>query len=323
MKNKNAHLLSNFGFSPLIRSIVQIFCILAALFSTTAKSFSDWRSDIGVFRVGVVLSAQLQGFPDRAEPFRLALSEILEIDVEFFPARSAQSLVEALVADRIEYAILPATAYALTWQICECVEPIAIAKSFDGTDGYHTVLVSGPTGPATIEEVGSQPIAVLSEDTISQKLLFERQIPQATNLLSQASADQTLSAFLRGEYPMLLGWSSMNGDASLGYSRGTLHQLQQMGVENLQEYKVIWKSEQIPHSSHVVRSKLAAEPKNIIRNFLTNLVERNPVAYDSIEPHHSGGLNVARHSRYKVLIDLVEKISASQSADTETLQETD
>ena len=307
-------------FQPRLKHVLCLLFACLIWFSTSTGSKADWRSDIGVFRVGVVISAQLQGFPDRAEPFRLALSEALGIDVEFFPTRSAQSLVEALIADRIEYAILPATAYALTWQVCECVEPIAIAKSLDGTDGFHTVLISGPGGPATIEEIGDKRIAVLSDDTVSQQLLLSSELSGSLNVVAENSADATLRSFLEGKYTMLLGWSSMNGDVSLGYSRGTLSQLRQMGAAEPQSYRIIWQSGQIPHSTHVVRSKLEAEPKNIIRNFLTNLFERDPVAYDSIEPQYSGGFNVARHSRFKVLIDMIKVLRSQQTGDAQTNQ---
>ncbi len=290
--------------------------LLLVFFSTLVcakNALADWRGDIGVFRVGVVMASQLQGFPERAEPFRLALSEALGIDVEFFPARNVQSLVDALAADRIEYAVLPATAYALTWQVCECVEPITIAKSFDGTDGFHSVLISGPGGPQSIREINDTRIAVLSSNTVSQGLLLQSNSQTALNLVNDGSPDATLKAFAEGKYTMLLGWSSMTGDASLGFSRGTLNQIWRMGVGDIQQYRIIWQSEQIPHSTHVLRSKLAAEPKNIIRNLLTNLLERDPVAYDSIEPHFSGGFNVARHSRFEVLVDLIEKLGRSRS----------
>jgi len=305
-------------------SVILLAFFIAAL-TTIDNSKADWRKDIGVFRIGIITSEKSQEALDRFEPFKLAISEALNLDVEFFRARSATTLINALADERIEYAIFSASTYALAWVSCECIEPVVIARSKDSTDGYHTILISAPGGPASLEAVKGNKIGVLSENSITgvslaKHLLSEKQIiigNEETPIIKKETADKTLNAFLADEFKLLIGWSSMTGDPSTGYSRGSLRQLSRKLSSPVRNFKVLWKSDQIPHRPHVMRKKLHGDAKNILRNTLLKMNEKDPVAYDSIEPVYGGGFVAGRHERFSQLISLIK----TQDVQTKTAEE--
>jgi len=109
----------------------------------------------------------------------------------------------------------------------------------------------------------------------------------------------------------------MTGDPAVGYSRGNLRQLSQKLSSSVRNYKVLWKSEQIPHRPHVMRKKLHGDAKKILRNTLIQMNEKDPVAYDSIEPVYGGGFVASRHERFNQLISLIK----SQDTQTKTAEE--
>ncbi len=294
--------------------------LLACLFSTSL-ALADWRSDIGIFRVGVVTGDQTVDFLARAEPFRLALAEALDMEVEFFAARSTEAAIDAIRSERIEYAVLSASAYAITWRLCECVEPIAMPRSADSTDGYHMIMIAREGGPENLEALEGREIAKLSQAGLAQSLLWQSHL-QAQNLeaskfplKNEHSGEETLSRFVNGEYDALLGWSSMSGNPAEGYSRGTLRQISSLIGGQPSGFRVLWQSEQLPHRTHAVRRKLPGETKNILRNFLLGLFDRNPVAYDSIEAIYGGGFVTARHGRYQPIIKALEQYSEARDQD--------
>lgn len=301
--------------------------IFIAFFSTlmVVSSFAsaNWRSDIGVFRIGVVIDASRAGSLDLLEPFRMEIAESLGMDVEFFPARDSINLINALSADRIEYAILSSSGYALATVRCACVEPLVIPRSSDSTDGYYLVAIGKRESVRSVENLLSKQVAALSADSIIGEALIRYLLLsniKNTDLNSldfqkRPSSEETLTAFTNGEFDVLFGWSSLSGDPAIGYSRGTLNMIGKSNPAILSELEIFWRSSQIPHRPHVIRKKLPGEAKTILRDTLVNLFERNPVAYDAIEPHYAGGFTAARTDRFKTLVDFIQSYSEPDDAD--------
>lgn len=313
------------SYTPLHSTAVILFAVLFLIVTSLSQAKAEWRKDIGVFRIGIISNDRSQEALDRLTPFKLAISEALNIEVDFFRARNATTLIDALANERIEYAIFSASSYATAWVSCECIEPVAVPRSKDSTDGYHTILISAPGGPSTLEAIQGNKIGVLSEKSITgaslaKHVLAGKQISIGTDqtpYTQKETADQTLNAFLAGEFNLLIGWSSMTGDPAVGYSRGNLRQLSQKLSSSVRNYKVLWKSEQIPHRPHVMRKKLHGDAKKILRNTLIQMNEKDPVAYDSIEPVYGGGFVASRHERFNQLISLIK----SQDTQTKTAEE--
>lgn len=303
--------------------------VFAALILSMAfhasPSHASWRKDIGIFRVGIITKDKSIEALDKLAPFKLALVEALDMDVEFFRAKNATTLINALADERIEYAIFSSASYALAWATCECIEPVVIPRSKDSTDGYHTILISGPKGPSSLSAITGKSIGVLSDGSVIGAPLVSHALASQnivigddkTPFTSLGSAEETLKAFSSGKLDMLIGWSSMTGDSRSGYSRGNLRQLSERFKVSARDFRVLWKSDQIPHRPHVMRKKLNGEAKRILRETLVNMNEKDPIAYDSIEPVYGGGFVKGRHERFKQLIEFIE----AQAPQTKTAEE--
>ena len=300
------------------------FAVLWLLLAFPQFAMADWREDIGVFRIGIVTGGDIAGTLARSEPFRLAVSEALEMDVEFFPASSSKVLIDALVADRIEYAALSASGYALASVRCECVEPLVIPRSTDSTDGYHLIALTRNGAGFDPKELSGKNIAMISREAIVGeefvKHLLQKEFEIQTGEItfqSKESSEATQQAFAEGEYDILIGWSSLTGDPGVGYSRGTLHQILGRIPGGQQLFRIGWKSPSIPHKTHVLRKNLPGEAKTRLRDALVNLFERDPVAYDSIEPVYGGGFTAAREERFRELVEFLKTYDAKPQEPTE------
>ncbi len=308
--------------------IAAIFAVIMFLPISGKQALADWRKELGVFRVGIVSSGDTNETLARSEPFRLALTEALGIDVELFAARDHAGLVNALASARIEYAVLSSTAYALTWVLCECVEPIVLPSSGDNTDSYRSILISRPDGPDEPGEIKNSPVGALAEDSIGGFALavyLLRQegfdISTEDSIKFKLGAEAAVDAFLSGEFNTLIGWSSMSGDPNTGYSRGTLTKIAAHSGGTLQGYKIIWQSPPIPHHPHAIRKSLDSEAKRILRDLLSTMFVEDPIAYDSIEPVYGGGFVPARHGSFSTLVDFIRSgISQEFSKEKTPLQ---
>ena len=223
-------------------------------------------------------------------------------------------MINALSSARIEYAVLSSTAYALTWVLCECVEPIALPSSKDNTDSYRSVLISRPGGPDSPEEIRNSPVGALAEDSIGGYALAVYLLRQEgfditaddIGIKFKSGAEFAVEAFMQGEFNTLIGWSSMSGDLATGYSRGTFSRIAELNGGTAEGYKIIWQSPPIPHHPHAIRKSLDGEAKRILRDLLFAMYADDPIAYDSVEPVYGGGFVPARHGNFSTLVDFVK-----------------
>lgn len=292
---------------------IAITCLLAVVFAALPNpARADWRDDLGAFRVGIVAEGNLRRAVARTEAFRLALEEALGVRVELFPARDYPALIDAAAGSRIEYAVLSASAYALAWSMCECVEPMVIAQSGDGSADFSQVVITRQEGAADLGALDGAKIGTIGTKTAGGSLLALHELAQAgveldddgTELVEYDNNETALEALAQGEAAALIGWSSMSGEQSLGYTRGTMrHIVRREG--SVDGYRIIWQSSSIPHRTHAIRKNLPAEAKNILRSLLTGMFDADPVAYDSIEPLYGGGFVSARQGQYGALISMM------------------
>lgn len=297
-------------FLRLIRVLAA--ALLVAVPSVAAGA--DWRDDIGAFRVGILAGQDIQAAIARAEPFRLALEEGLGVTVDIFPARDYAALIDASAGSRIEYAVFSATAYALAWNRCECIEPLVVARSGDGTQGVAEAVIARRTGPASLAELEGRRIAAVRAPAFGGLEIALRQMQAqgfdpgkgGTVIDMMAHGEAAIAAFRDGRADALIGWSSMTGDPSAGYSRGTLTRIAAL-EGGASDYRVIWQSTVVPFRVHAVRNSLPAEARNRLRELLSAMFDNDPVAYDSIEPVHGGGFVPARQGQFGALAELLAR----------------
>lgn len=300
--------MKSFKFLPRSSSFIAATIALALNLSCLLPAKADWRNDIGTFRIGMIVGNDVAGDIAKVEPFRLAISEALGLDVEIFAANNYRTLIDAHVAARIEYAIYSASAYAAAWSLCECIEPLVLPKTSGGSDSYQSIVISSDNGPKSIEELAGSKLAGLSKSSFAGYRFAAYELKLAGIELSDnigfgPTGEQTITQFMAGEYDALIGWSSLVGDPLTGYSHGTLNLIANLNNGKTTPYRVIWKSSPIPQRPHVIRKSLAGEAKRLLRDALTSMYGNDPVAYDSIEPVFGGGFVAARHQQFLPVIN--------------------
>ena len=112
---------------------------------------AEWRDEIGALRIGAVSERGVSASLARLEPFRLAIAEKLDTDVELFPARDYPVLIDALADGRLDYAVLSAVAYAAAYNHCECVEPLVIAANGAGQTAFRQIVLTRSDRPASLQ----------------------------------------------------------------------------------------------------------------------------------------------------------------------------
>ena len=84
-----------------------------------------------------------------------------------------------------------------------------------------------------------------------------------------------MAAVLQRQADAGVTWTSGTGDQDKGYSRGNLRRMVDLGRLDMSDLRILWTSELIPADPQVVRKDLPQEAKEIYRDLLLNLAERD------------------------------------------------
>jgi len=286
--------------------------LAAGLLFCAAPAIADWREDMGTFRVAIAAGSNPALAVARSEPFRLALEEALRLPVEIVTARDYPALIDAARRSRVEYAILSASAFAALWASCECMEPLAIASSGDGSTGFSAALFARQDGADTVASLKGRKIAVVAGDSIGGGLLALHEMRAAgldvaegdAELVRFETTDKALGALADGSVAAFIGWVPVGGEQfEDGGVRGTIGQIASRPAGAF-AYRILWRSSPIPHRVHAIRKDLAGEAKNLLRSLIANLFGSDPVAYDAIEPAFGGGFIATRNAQFEALSDM-------------------
>lgn len=298
-------------------TVFALVLICAVLISASA-TLAGWRTDMGVFKVGIIGTGQPARARQQIEPFRRALQDRLGLKVEVILAKNYAILMNALENGRLQYSVLSASAFAMIWFRCECVEPIAAARLDKGAEGFHAILLTDRQSNTTLQNLSGKTIVSSTRDSLSGYFLPKFQLSQlglklvedpgqeaGARILFAGSTSQAREIFLSGGAQALLGWSTLTGNEAEGYTAGTLGDLVLQSGKKPGEFEILWKSARIANGPHVVQSKIPQQAKALIRTFLLELNDSDPQAYDAIEVQRGGGFAAVSLADYQPLVDVI------------------
>lgn len=280
----------------------------------TAPALADWRSDMGVFRVGI---SALHGEPPRKgsfDLFRKHLSDALNMPVEIFQANDASALIDAVAASRIEYAILPTAGYATLDAFCSCVVPIAAPISENGADSVRSVLIANQKIIANLNDIEGRKIAVGPASSLTGFMLphaffrpAEKQFGESgADIVQTANQFEAVRLFQAGKVDGFFAWEHATKGAEKRYENEFLDNV---GKDSDLEPAVLWRSEAVLYGPHTVRNNLPKEAIDAIRDALLSINEKEPLAYDSVSPGLGGGMQAVSKEDYNVASQMVRTLA--------------
>ncbi|AXS38897.1 phosphate/phosphite/phosphonate ABC transporter substrate-binding protein [Breoghania sp. L-A4] len=300
-------------------SLLLLAIVLGGVASSSAlaqEDTGDWRAEQKVLRIGILATGGAERRVAAARPFEAYVSDVIGMPVELVPLRDMRVLIDAIVNARIDYAPLSASAYAAGWTLCRCLEPLAAPLAEDETAGFHAIVVTrADSGLRRLADLKDKALVYAQPSSVAGYLL-----PRAA-FRAEGIEDETffgrighaagpvaaVTAMLKGEYDAALAWSSLEGEAASGYSRGTLRTMIAEGTLAMEDIRIVWQSRLIPHGPHVVRVNLAEELKTLLRAALFDLAAADPDAYDAIEPAFPGGFAAVSADSYAPLVQIFSR----------------
>jgi phosphonate transport system substrate-binding protein len=257
-------------------------------------------------------------------PMTDALSRAIARPVEILPVASYEGMIDAQVERRIDGGFYSAAAFAAAEGECRCLEPLVAPASSDGTTAYHAVIVARrDSGISSAADLAGRSIATGAADSIGARrmqlagLLAEGIDPKDFGeVFTVGSAEDAVRLAAQDAVDAAFAWSSLAGDLSRGYSRGTLSDLVARGEIGADELAIIWRSPPITHGPVAVLRSLPETEKDALESYLLRLERWAPEIYDRLNPLYASGYVAVDASDYAGLAVL-----ATQNVDAVKLPE--
>ncbi|MDZ7824645.1 MAG: PhnD/SsuA/transferrin family substrate-binding protein [Ahrensia sp.] len=286
---------------------------LPVAMSGVTQAAADWRSDMGVFRIGIATNYEEPFKQSKFDLFASEISKALNMPVEIFQARDASALIDAMASSRIEYAIVSALGYATLEEFCACVTPLVAPVSSAGATSVRSILIVNPLVIKTLDDLPGKRIAVGPDTSLSGNLLPTYELKLGTKNFSDIgitrieskNTENAIKQFMAGDVDAFFGWQETSAtDKLMGPNILDLKlaQLPQAAAATL------WVSTPIRFGPHVVRSNLPSEALSALNEALLDLEQTAPLAYDAISPDFAGGFKSVKKNDYKSAFGLVDAI---------------
>lgn len=287
---------------------------LAVGLAATAQA-AGYKDTVKEFRIGLLGGENTQDRLKRNDEFQKLLQVRLGIPVKLFPASDYAGVMQGIAAGQLEAAEFGASGFAGAYLDCKCLEPVVVPQENDGSTFYYSVIVTrADSGIKSLAELKGHSLAWADPNSTSGYL-----IPSST-LKSQGidltpgkyfstlgfagGHEQGVVAVLNKQYDAAATWTSGQGDAATGYSRGNLKPMVDKKMLKMSDIKVLWMSGKIPNGPWAVRSAIPADLKTIFTDFLLDLPKSHKKVYDDIEQGTGVGYAPATMDLYKDIIAL-------------------
>jgi phosphonate transport system substrate-binding protein len=299
----------------MFKLTVSAAALAATAALSTAALAQDWRTELPVFRIGLLGGENEADRLRNNDCLRVALEERLGVPVEMFPAPDYAGVMQGLLAAQLDYGALGASAYAgIYLQDNDAVEPIFVSAEADGSTGYYAVMyVRADSDITSLEDMAGRSLAYADANSTSGYLVprFELSRQDITDeYFSQTGFggghEQAVVAVLEGQYDAGVTWVSGVGDPAEGYTRGNLRRMIDNGLLNMADLRIIWQSGLIPNGPVVVRQDLPQEVKDIVSDYLANQLETDPQCYYDVSFGDGQGWVAVDHSFFEGVVAMRE-----------------
>ena len=209
----------------------------------------------------------------------------------------------------------PATP-ASTCKKPDAVEPIVTVEEKDGTLGYRSVLLVRADSPyQTLDDLRGRTLVFTERLSTSGFLIPYYELSQRGydpsqffgQLAFSGGHPQAVTAVLNKQADAGVTWTSGIGDQGEGYSRGNLRRMVDLGALDMNDLRILWTSELIPADPQVVRKDLPQEAKEIYRDLLLNLAERDRRCFERMVGGQARDFKEISHDAYKNIIAIRRK----------------
>ncbi|MGH6782710.1 MAG: phosphonate ABC transporter substrate-binding protein [Sphingomonadaceae bacterium] len=272
----------------------------------------DWKAKYPELVFAIIPSENASGVVERYTPFVNYLAKELGTKVTLRIANDYAAIIEGQRAGNIHIGMYGPASFARARMTGAKVDAFAIETNLDGTKGYHSVFYVKKDSPyQKIEDLKGKNLGLVdpnstSGNNVPRFVLDGMKIEPETffgKVVYAGSHENAVIALGQGTVDIAANWWNDEQESNL----------QRMARKNMvkaDDFRIIYKSEQIVNSPMAYLSELPEPLKASIRDAVLNLATKDKVAFDKIYEGKQGPLVAVDNKAYDPIIELNKFVDA-------------
>ncbi|WP_306222584.1 phosphonate ABC transporter substrate-binding protein [Bosea beijingensis] len=280
---------------------------VAGLALAAAPAFAqDWKAKYPEIVFAIIPSENASGVTERYTPFVQYLAKELGTKVTLRIANDYAAIIEGQRTGNIHIASYGPSSFARARMTGAKVDAFAIETNLDGTKGYHSVFYVKKDSPyQKVEDLKGKNLGLVdpnstSGNNVPRFALNGMKIePESffSKVVYTGSHENAIIALQQGTVDIAANWWNDEQESNL----------QRMARKNMakaEDFRIIFKSEQIVNSPMAYLTDMPEELKAKIRDAVLNLATKDKAAFDKIYEGKQGPLVAVDNKAYDPIIEL-------------------
>jgi phosphonate transport system substrate-binding protein len=284
---------------------------LAATLAAPAFA-QDWKAKYPELVFAIIPSENASGVVERYTPFVNYLAKELGTKVTLRIANDYAAIIEGQRAGNIHIGMYGPASFARALMTGAKVDAFAIETNIDGTKGYYSVFYVKKDSPyQKIEDLKGKNLGLVdpnstSGNNVPRFALDGMKIePEAFfgKVVYTGSHENAVIALGQGTVDVAANWWNDEQESNL-------LRMDRKKMVKAEDFRIIYKSEQIVNSPMAYLSDLPEPLKASIRDAVLNLATKDKAAFDKIYEGKQGPLVAVDNKAYAPIIELNKFVDA-------------
>jgi phosphonate transport system substrate-binding protein len=266
----------------------------------------DWKAKYPELIFAIIPAENASGVLDRWTPFINYLSKELGTKVTLRIANDYAAIIEGQRAGNIHIASYGPASFARALMTGAKTEAFAIETNLDGTKGYYSVFYVKKDSPyQKIEDLKGKNLGLVdpnstSGNNVPRFALNSMKIdPESffSKVVYTGSHENAIIALSQGTVDIAANWWNDEQESNL-------LRMARKNMAKAEDFRIIYKSEQIVNSPMAYLTTLPEALRAKIRDAVLNIATKDKAAFDKIYEGKQGPLVAVDNKAYDPIIEL-------------------
>ena len=272
----------------------------------------DWKAKYPELIFAIVPAENAAGVTERYTPFVNYLAKELGTKVTLRIANDYAAIIEGQRAGNIHIGMYGPSSFARALMTGAKIDAFAIETNLDGTKGYYSVFYVKKDSPyQKVEDLKGKNLGLVdpnstSGNNVPRFALNGMKIDPESyfgKVVYTGSHENAIIALGQGTVDVAANWWNDEQESNL-------LRMARKNMVKAEDFRIIYKSDQIVNSPMAYLTDLPADLKAKIKDAVLNLATKDKAAFDKIYEGKQGPLQPVDNKAYDPIIELNKFVDA-------------
>lgn len=296
----------------MLRRTVLTGLAAALALAATAAQAQTWKAKYPELIVAAVPDENASGMTERFSKFTEYLSRELGVKVTLRIANDYAAVIEGQKAGNIHVAQYGPASYARAYATGAKVEPFAMQVNADGSTGYFSVFYVKKDSPyRSIQDLKGRNLGLVdpnstSGNNVPRFALDKMKIDPDSyfgRVVYTGSHENAIIALQQGTVDVAANWWNDERESNL-------MRMQRKSMAKYDDFRIVFKSDQIVNSPVAYLSALPEDLKAAIRDAYFSVEKKDPDAFRKLTDGQQQIWKPTSHKDYVPVVELIQFVDS-------------